>query len=118
MVSLYHFWYGDAKQEISFKEFCLNFPESIPSDIGYYHQYKQVDFLYRHDQKIDFIGKFENLADDFKFICDRFDVNISLPHLIPSKREKDYTAYYDEETRDFFADYFAEDVRLGNYQFY
>lgn len=120
MVSLYHYWewcnWASSKtaQPISFQQFCGSFPKYV-SNI--YHHYKQVDFIYRNDTKIDFIGRFENLESDFEFICNKFNFSASLPHLIPSQRNKDYADYYDDETRDFVAEYFAEDIQLGNYKF-
>lgn len=120
MVSLYHYWkwcnsYTNHDQAfISFEEFCLSFPKAMANTR---HRYRQIDFISRNGQKVDFIGKFENLEDDFKFICNKFSFSASLNHLIPSKRNKDYQSYYNRATRDFISSYFSEDIQLGNYKF-
>ena len=120
MVSLYHYW-CDGKdvsnqRGISFKEFCLSFPTSISH--SYYHKRRQVEFIDRDGIRVDAILKFENLEEDFQSICNHLNLNVSLPHLIKSKfRKPDYSAYYDNETRAWVADYFAEDIELGGYKF-
>lgn len=122
MVSLYHYW-NDGKYEglpklnISFADFCLNFPNFIlPS--AFYHRQPQVDYVYGKNKKVKFIATFENLNSDFKLICEHIGIEAPvLPHFIPNTREKNYALYYNQETKDFVSEYFAEDIKLGNYQF-
>lgn len=118
MVSLYHYHcdgvYLVNNADIEFKEFCLSFPKYVKHG---YHKLKQIDYLYLGKEKIDFMGKFENLEQDFQNICQRLNIIRSLPHLIKSERQKDYRLYYDRETKDFVYNYFYEDIQLGNYQF-
>jgi hypothetical protein len=56
--------------------------------------------------ELDFIGRFENLQNDFNIVCDKIGIKrITLPHHFaersPSDR-KPYTEYYDEETKELY----------------
>jgi hypothetical protein len=65
---------------------------------------------------VDFLGKFENLDQDFQSICDKVGISASLPHINKSKRT-DYQDYYDAETRDLTAQLYAEDIERFGYSF-
>ena len=56
----------------------------------------QKDFVTDDSGKIivDFIGRYENLSEDFQTICDKLKIDASLPHANKSQR-KTYQQYYD-----------------------
>ena len=66
--------------------------------------------------ELDFIGRFENLENDYKYICQKIGLTTKLPHVRASKH-KHYTEYYDDETREIIADRYAKDIEYFGYKF-
>lgn len=99
----------DAKilnQFENFKEFVDNF-DKIKNDFADRHFYEQFFWM---DDKLDFIGKCENLQEDFNFVCDKLGIpHQKLPHHNKSKH-KSYTEYYDDETRQIAAEQYRKDI--------
>ncbi len=65
---------------------------------------------------VDFVGRFENLADDFAYVCEYLDLQASMPYLNKSKHSS-YQSYYDQETRDLIAEHCKDDIALFGYDF-
>ena len=80
----------------------------------------QSDYLVDLHGKVlvDFIGRYENLADDFREVCRR--IGVPAPALTHKRQAKDragYQTYYTEETRALVAEHFAPDIEMFGYRF-
>jgi hypothetical protein len=80
----------------------------------------QTDYLRDLDGSIlvDFIGKYENLLEDYQEACRRIGIKPpSLPHKRQAKGRKDYSDYYDDSTAELVAEYFKPDITEFGYRF-
>lgn len=68
---------------------------------------------------VDFIGRYERLAEDFNEACRR--IGIPAPQLLHKRqatdRRKDYRSYYTDELAERVAQHFAADIRIFGYRF-
>lgn len=81
------------------------------------HFYPQSYFLKIDDRlAVDFVGRFENIDEDFATIARRLGVDARLEHL-NSSGNKDYHDYYDEECAEIVASAYREDIALFDYRF-
>lgn len=71
------------------------------------------------ENELDFIGRYENLTQDYNLICDK--IGIKPPELGFQKsgfRDKThYSGYYDEESVEIVSQYFKKDLELFGYGF-
>jgi chondroitin 4-sulfotransferase 11 len=65
----------------------------------------------------DFIGRFEQLEQDWKIIARKLGVKEDLPRTRANPRERHYTEYYNSETRAIIAEKFKVDIEHFGYQF-
>lgn len=66
---------------------------------------------------LDFIGRFENLTDDFKEIARlRKTPNFSFPHKQKGSGE-DYKMHFDPESIEFVSNYYREEIEYFKYSF-
>ena len=83
------------------------------------HALKYTQTEYLDADNLDFIGRYENLYDDWKFIANKFDLPNELPHFNQRKNPqlKDYRKHYDETTRMLVEKRYRKDLEVFNYDF-
>lgn len=112
---------GDFKSFVRDIEswFFLQEEDSIYPDKFIPHFRPQHEFVCDESGKImvDFIGHVEDMSSDFKRLC----AALSLRETRISKTNKSfhraYHKYYDDETMEIVAEYFARDIELFGYRF-
>lgn len=81
----------------------------------------QLDYLIdlQGNILVDFIGHYENLAEDFREITRRIGVeHLSLPHKRKAgDRKKDYRSYYTDQLAEQVGDHFKRDIEALGYRF-
>lgn len=65
---------------------------------------------------VDFVGRYETLAEDFSEVCRRIGVDSPLPHRNRSKHA-DFREYYTPATRSLVAEAYKDDIELFGYAF-
>ncbi|SMD36464.1 Sulfotransferase family protein [Reichenbachiella faecimaris] len=103
-------------QKFSFREYIdwATDPENIKKARS-----SQFDFLSNNQGElmVDFIGRYENLQEDFNKICDKLQIDEKIPIVNTSKRNKNYREYYDDYTKNKIEDTFKKDLEKFNYNF-
>jgi hypothetical protein len=67
---------------------------------------------------VNYIGKFENLRDDFKVINQKIGVPyVELPHKNASKRKNDYREMYDQDMIDMVRETHKDSLKRFGYEF-
>ena len=76
-------------------------------------------FLNILNVELDFIGRFENINEDFEFVCESIgEPPLSfVNHSKTQSKHKHYTEYYDEETKQIVAERYAKDIEYFGYEF-
>jgi hypothetical protein len=84
---------------------------------------KNSVYLNYIDEKLDFIGRFETLHQDFDYICEKLNVT---PHALPYhnrtknprlKNNLHYSTYYNEFSRRAVETWYKKDIEYFNYDF-
>lgn len=80
----------------------------------------QSDYLVdlHGNNQMDFIGRYEDLEDDFAKVCQHIKVNLTLPHKRKAAdRGKDYRSYYNDDALELVARHFKRDIEMLGYSF-
>ena len=89
-------------------------PEHV--QIPYCHRRQQVDFA----KDANFVGRYENLKEDFRLVCEMIGVPFiseNFPHEKKSVGRKHYSHYYDDTTKKMVEDLYHDDIDRFGYKF-
>ena len=122
VLSLYLYKKRESKVTGELRQYYAdNYLKQTSNGFGWFvkncmHDQKLQSWFLR-DEECDFIGKFENLDEDFTEVCRRIGLpQIKLPACNKTEH-KHYAEYYDEETKQIVADKYAKDIEYFNYKF-
>ena len=117
--------YANTNKKIVLSRYFNQF-EKIEYDTRFFNLSQFNDFTKEENtvyqniigQEMDFIGKFENLQEDFNNLCDILNIkNTKLMHIEKSKNRMKYQEYYSENERDIIAEKYQKDIKKFNYKF-
>ena len=70
------------------------------------------------DVIVDFVGRYENLAEDFAIVCQKLNLPpLALPEKRKAKTRQEYRRYYTDELAELVARHYAEDIARFSYRF-
>ena len=117
-------WYKNVmRDEFHQKRFSLNenctFKDFLDSHIGQFEIKPQLHWILdkKKQMPMDFVGRFENLRQDFDSVADRIGLQeYSLPRLIQGSGET-YTKHYDAKMKDLVFNCYREEIKMFKYEY-
>jgi hypothetical protein len=102
-----------------FDDFVLNgLPDwRIRRYMHFIPQSRFVTLPGRRGPQVDFVGKMENLAHDFKVVADRLGCDPVLEVRNKGNRNADYHPYYSLRTKAVVERYYREDIKMFGYEY-
>tara|TARA_R100000030_G_scaffold99709_1_gene91160 strand:- start:721 stop:1260 length:540 start_codon:yes stop_codon:yes gene_type:complete len=94
----------------SFKHFLLNYHP-------WKHEHGDSFFDYFLPEQMDFIGRYETREKDLKYISKKINKKIRSKLHRRQIKNKHYTEYYDDETRQIVAERYAQDIEYFGYKY-
>jgi len=99
--------------DLSFEEFVLEIGR-----INHVHLTEQYKFICdeQYRLQVDFLGRFENLLEDYSIICEKVGLNTQFTHANKSEHLS-YKNYYNANTKRIIEDRYEADIELFKYCF-
>lgn len=121
-VSLYLRKEGiQMRDKMTFEEFVNWFNYSSDTCVHPTQKKNQLDWFLdeQGEVAVDFIGKFENLENDWKIISEKINATDVLPHanLNTISKGKHYSEYYTDKTKEIIRNKFIVDIEKFEYDF-
>lgn len=125
-MTIFHKWYRVPANRITRRRIkaylsCTDFLERFQlsdfcGDIHFIPQHRFVK-VEEGSVGLDFVGRLEQLEDDWRKICERIGHQYApLPHK-NSTNHRDYRSYYNDKTAEHIAKQYEEDIKLFGYRF-
>jgi len=119
LVSEYKYRY---QNKVLFKDFVkqIKITSNRPCSDTLRHLLPQYVFLFDEEGKplVDFIGRFENLQEDFNKVFKKLNIpggNLGKRNVF--YRRKHYSYYYDKETKNIVSEIYKKDIEIFGYKF-
>ena len=108
-------WYKEWDFK-NFEDFCMRFKSSGWSEDRHFKP--QLDFMtIDNNISVNFIGKFENLQNDFNNLLSKLgSENIQLPHIHKSDRSR-YRTYNSEKSKTLVEEFYKKVIQEFDYEF-
>ena len=96
-----------------------NFKDWILYDFASNGRYGKYGCQFSFTEGCDFIGRYENLEEDYKFVMSQIsqDLYIPMPKRNQSENTSHYSEYYDKETKKIVSLLFEKDIQNFGYKF-
>jgi len=113
-----HFLSYGITKNTTFKDF-VKIVSHIPDKVSDTHFRSQYTLITDEEGRLipDFIGKFENLNQDYKKVCEIMGIENppKLSHINKTKKKKNYKEYYDKETKKLVQERYKKDFEMFKY---
>ena len=126
IVSYYHYliqyWDLSKDHPLTFRDWVLNSKSKkgrsfLDSRCARITQFDHVSNLETKELLLDFVGKFENLQEDFDKVCKIIDIPSQKLNIVNTSKHEHYTKYYNEDTKNMIGDYYRKDIEYFDYEF-
>lgn len=119
-------WYKNVMRDpIHQANYCvpanISFDDFIRKFAGTGYLRPQTYWLENYNNKLDFdfIGKFENLTNDFNYICKELQIRPqSLPHEVKSWDTSESVVFISSSTKQFIDSFYAKEIEIFAYDFH
>jgi hypothetical protein len=111
IVSVWNYHYEHVPE---FKKFIRSDFSSYSKQSVFSHTRQQINSFFIEP---DFIGRYENLAEDWKQIAVRFGLTRELPHMNKGKEKLHYSKYYDRDDIEIVRNLYWADIERFGYEF-